>query len=381
VIGGKLGLRIGEEETLYDRLRDILAQIEGRRFHLEGVGLLKESIDTLARQEHEVYFVAPNSGHDEAVTILHKASANAWFKPIIFLVGHASPEIRLQFLGAGAAACLPLDQLNPLLLQYAIEQGLEFARAMRLRYESEAEAKKLALVASRTDNIVIITDPKGRIEWVNDAFTRITEYRLDEVRGYTPGSFLQGPDTDEATVTYMREQLSRGLGLRVELINYNKTGRKYWLQIEVQPFYKDSGELAGFTAIESDITERKRTEEGLRLRDRAMGAAAEGIVISDPTQSGNPLIYVNDGFARLTGYSREEVLGRNCRFLQGPGTDLAVLEQIRASIRECRDCLVELLNYRKDGMPFWNRLSIIPLRDVQGRLSGCQEITVSTSGQ
>ena len=110
-------LLIGEDATLYDRLRDILAQIEGRRFHLERVGLLKESIATLARQEHEVYFVAPNNGHDEAVTILQKASANAWFKPIIFLVGHASPEIRLQFLGAGAAACLPLDQLNPLLLQ------------------------------------------------------------------------------------------------------------------------------------------------------------------------------------------------------------------------------------------------------------------------
>jgi PAS domain S-box-containing protein len=362
-------LLIGGDVTLYDRLRDILAQIEGRRFLLERVGLLKESIDTLARQEHEVYFVAPNSGHDEAVTILHKASANAWFKPIIFLVGHASPEIRLQFLGAGAAACLPLDQLNPLLLQYAIDNGLEFARAMRLRYESEAEAKKLALVASRTDNIVIITDPKGRIEWVNDAFTRITEYRLDEVRGSTPGSFLQGPDTDEATVAYMREQLIRGLGFRVELINYNKAGRKYWLQIEVQPFYKDSGELAGFTAIESDITERKRTEEGLRLRDRAMGAAAEGIVISDPTQPGNPLIYVNDGFGRLTGYSRDEVLGRNCRFLQGAGTDPAVLEQIRVSIRERRDCLVELLNYRKDGTPFWNRLSITPLRDAQGRLT------------
>jgi len=107
----------------------------------------------------------------------------------------------------------------------------------------------------------------------------------------------------------------------------------------------------------------------LRLRDRAMGAAAEGIVISDPNQPDNPLIYVNDGFERLTGYSREEVLGRNCRFLQGPGTDPTALQQIRECIRERRDCLVELLNYRKDGTPFWNRLSIAPLWDKAGKLT------------
>ena len=325
-------LLIGEDVGLYDRLRNILAQIEGRRFHLEKAGPLRESIDTLARQEHEIYFVALNGSQDEAATILHEASANAWLKPIIFLVEHASPETCSQFLRAGAAGCLPLNQLNSPLLEYAIDHGLEFARARRLRHESEAQAKKLALVASRTENIVIITDPRGRIEWVNDAFTRITEYTLDEIRGATPGSFLQGPDTDEATVAYMRERLSRGEGFKVEIINYSKAGRKYWLHVEVQPFYKDTGELAGFTAVEGDITERKRTEEGLRLRDRAMGVAAEGIVISDATQPGNPLIYVNDGFERLTGYRRDEVLGRNCRFLQGQGTDPVVLEQIRESI-------------------------------------------------
>jgi PAS domain S-box-containing protein len=130
-----------------------------------------------------------------------------------------------------------------------------------------------------------------------------------------------------------------------------------------------SGELTGFTAIGSEITERKRIEEELRLRDRAMGAAAEGIVISDPNQPDNPLIYVNDGFERLTGYSRSEVLGRNCRFLQGAETDSTALELIRECIRERRECHVELLNYRKDGTPFWNRLSIAPLREDRGRLT------------
>ncbi len=125
--------------------------------------------------------------------------------------------------------------------------------------------------------------------------------------------------------------------------------------------------LASFEELDAQLVRLKGEE--LRLRDRAMGVAAEGIVISDPNQPDNPLVYVNDGFERLTGYSRQEVLGRNCRFLQGHATDPAALEQIRECIRERRDCLVELLNYRKDGTPFWNRLSIAPLRDDSGRLT------------
>ena len=362
-------LVIGADADLCDRLREIFAQIQGRTLTLEWVGSLHEAIGALTRQEHAIYFVALNGSQDEADTILQRASGNGWVKPIIFLVEDVTPLSRTQLIKAGAAGCLPRDQLSRPLLEYAIDHALEFARAMQLLHQSEAEARKLALVASRTENIVIITDPQGRIEWVNEDFTRITEYTLQEVRGATPGSFLQGPETDEETVAYMRERLSKGEGFVVEVINYSKSGREYWVQIEVQPIYETSGELAGFTAIESDITERKRAEEELSLRDHAMGVAAEGIVISDPNLPDNPLIYVNDGFERLTGYSRREVLGRNCRFLQGHGTDPTVLEHIRECIRERRECLVELLNYRRDNTPFWNRLSIAPLRDAKGRLT------------
>ena len=362
-------LLIGADLNFRERLQQIFAQIQGRKLALGCVDTLGDSKSALSRQEHDIYLVAPSAGKDEARTVLQQASASGWKKPIIFLIDNMSPAACTELIEAGAAGCLPREQLNGPLLEYALDHALGFKRVTQLLHQSEAETKKLALVASRTENIVIVTDPQGRIEWVNDAFTQVTEHTLQEVRGVTPGSFLQGPETDRATVAYMRERLSEGEGFKAEIINYSKSGRKYWLQVEVQPFYKDSGELAGFTAIESEITERKRIEEGLRLRDRALGAAAEGIVISDPNQPDNPLIYVNDGFERLTGYSRQEVLGRNCRFLQGAGTDPAALSHIRECIRERRDCLVELLNYRKDGTPFWNRLSIAPLRDGEGRLT------------
>ena len=100
--------------------------------------------------------------------------------------------------------------------------------------------------------------------------------------------------------------------------------------------------------------------------ERLMGEIAEGIAISDPRQPDNPLVYVNPAFCRLTGYSETEALGRNCRFLQGPETDQRELDRLRDSLRHNQPCVVELVNYRKDGTKFWNNLSINPVFDNQG---------------
>jgi sigma-B regulation protein RsbU (phosphoserine phosphatase) len=107
----------------------------------------------------------------------------------------------------------------------------------------------------------------------------------------------------------------------------------------------------------------------LDLKDRALAVANEGITIVDARLPDMPLIYVNEGFERLTGYSASDVLGRNCRFLQGPESDPETAEQIRVAIREERSCLVEILNYRRDGSTFWNRLSITPIRDAMGTVT------------
>lgn len=106
--------------------------------------------------------------------------------------------------------------------------------------------------------------------------------------------------------------------------------------------------------------------EWLALKDRALDVAAEGITIADARLPDRPLIYVNEGFQRMTGYPVDEVLGRNCRFLQGTSTDPEATAEIRAALAEKRACVVEILNHRKDGTPFWNRLSITPVRDAAG---------------
>ena len=105
------------------------------------------------------------------------------------------------------------------------------------------------------------------------------------------------------------------------------------------------------------------------LKERALSAVAEGITISDNRLPDNPIIYANSGFEQLTGYPIEAVLGKNCRFLQGPDTDSGTVKELREAIQEERPCTVEMLNYRKDGTPFWNSLSITPVRDADNKVS------------
>ncbi|HEX2874176.1 MAG TPA: response regulator [Polyangiaceae bacterium] len=106
----------------------------------------------------------------------------------------------------------------------------------------------------------------------------------------------------------------------------------------------------------------------LVLRDRAIRAVSQGIVITDPHAADNPIIYASPSFGQLTGYALADVLGRNCRFLQGTDTDPSAVAQLRAAVTEARACTVELLNYRKDGSTFWSNLAIYPVRDAGGTL-------------
>jgi PAS domain S-box-containing protein len=115
-------------------------------------------------------------------------------------------------------------------------------------------------------------------------------------------------------------------------------------------------------------SERRSSEELRRMLDRAVAASSNGILITDPNLPDNPIVYVNPAFVKTTGYSMEEAIGRNCRFLQGEDRGQPALEELRVAIREGRGCQVVLRNYRKDGTLFWNELYVSPVHDEAGRL-------------
>ena len=104
------------------------------------------------------------------------------------------------------------------------------------------------------------------------------------------------------------------------------------------------------------------------LFEQAMAQTRMAVCLTDPNQKDDPIIFCNEAFQRLTGYERSEIVGRNCRFLQGPDTDQDQVGKIRDAIRDERVVVVELLNYRKDGSSFWNTLHLGPIYDSDGNL-------------
>ena len=114
---------------------------------------------------------------------------------------------------------------------------------------------------------------------------------------------------------------------------------------------------------------------------KALQTAQQNFVVTDPSLPDNPIVYASQGFLNLTGYSLDQILGRNCRFLQGPETDPKAVEHIRKAIEQGNDMSVCLLNYRVDGTTFWNQFFIAALRDASGTVTNFVGVQCKVSDQ
>lgn len=149
------------------------------------------------------------------------------------------------------------------------------------------ESRRLALVAENTGNMVVIADPEGRIEWVNASFERVTGWQLHEIRGQKPGSFLFGPETSVETANSIRIALRERRHIDgIEILNYTKDRRTYWVRLNIRPVVDDGGQLLAFIGVQEDLTPRQRAEKERRdLADRITFATAGvgvGIWTLDP---------------------------------------------------------------------------------------------------
>ena len=143
-------------------------------------------------------------------------------------------------------------------------QYLAIRKDITARKAADLELQKLSLIASQTDNVAIVTNTQGQIEWVNHSFHKLTGYTLAEAIGKRPGELLQGEKTSRETVAAIRNALARKEPFSGEILNYNKEGRPYWLLLHINPVFDDDGKLVNFIAIENEITTRKEIEISLR---------------------------------------------------------------------------------------------------------------------
>lgn len=230
------------------------------------------------------------------------------------------------------------------------------------------EAGRYRLLLDTIPHMVWMTRSDGFTEYANQQIVKFLGHPEEQIQGWRWLEILH-PDDQERSRRLWETVLQTGSAYRNEYRVRHRNGTYLWCLSQAVPLREADGTIVQWVGTWTDIDDLKRTEQQLRLRDRAVQAITQGILITDPNQPDHPITYVSPGFERLTGYTAAEVVGRNCRFLQGPETDRTALAHLSAAVHQGQACTVELLNYRKDGTSFWNELSIAPVRDEAGRVT------------
>ncbi|NJD06205.1 MAG: PAS domain S-box protein [Methylococcaceae bacterium] len=241
----------------------------------------------------------------------------------------------------------------------------EQKRAKQALLESE---ERFQQVAQMTGEWLWEQDPEGRYTYSSNAVFGILGYRPDELIGKHYCELMTPEDqamwaeliTDNAAHKSFRRLINR---------YRHRDGHEVYTESTGSPLFDRDGRVIKWRGVDSDVTARKHYEDALKLRDRAIEAASVGIDITDARLPDNPNIYVNAALSRLTGYTKDELLGRSMSILQGPDTDPGSVKDITAAIQDGRGCEVILKNYRKDGTPFWNDLVISPVHDDAGKVT------------
>lgn len=188
------------------------------------------------------------------------------------------------------------NEANEIIYYFAIIEDVT------LEKEQEEKLSLLSSIAEKNTAAVIICDNKGRIEWVNQSFTDITEYTLEEVIGQQIRTVLQGPETDSETVRFLSEQMEKGLPFNCDIINYKKSKTKYWSNVQGRSLNDEDGKVLKYFTIQQDISKEKEFNQQIIESENRLYSLIinlqSGILLEDVNRK---ILIVNKKFCELFG--------------------------------------------------------------------------------
>ncbi|MCG3209033.1 MAG: Sensor histidine kinase RcsC [Anaerolineae bacterium] len=350
-------------------------QIDGELFDAGYASLVEFGWTVVVERSHtEVIAPAQRSYYLALVAVLLTGALA--FGTALWLAGRLTRPVRKLAEAAHAFAAgdasAPLPPLSPSEGEIGILVAAfqEMRQVVSEREEALRQSEqRLALHVQQTPLAVIeLSLDMHVVEW-NPAAEKIFGYTRQETIG-RPVTDLILPEHVHLHLEDLRQALlERRDGLRSTNENLTKSGETIVCEWYNTPLVDPDGQVIAFASLVQDITERIRTEEQLRLMQSVVSNATESVVITEARPINTPgprILYVNEAFTRLTGYSAEEVAGQTPRILQGPRTNRAELARIRHALENWQPVAAELVNYRKDGSEFWVEFTITPLKDDKG---------------
>ncbi|MGJ0532723.1 PAS domain S-box protein [Methylocystis sp.] len=250
----------------------------------------------------------------------------------------------------------------------AIQQDItEQKRDKEALFESEQRFRQIADMAG---DWLWEQDPDGRYTYSSSAVEDVLGMTPEEVVGKSYLDLLAKESAEDAAPD-TAPSLTTLYGAFHRVVNHyrHKSGGDVFTESTGAPIFDEGGRLVKWRGVDHDITSRKMFEDALRVRNRAIESVPIGIAVWDAQAPRVPNIYVNPALSRITGFTREELLGHSLHLLRGPETDPAALEKIRNAIVHRTSCQVVVKFYRKDGVSFWDELSISPVANEAGRIT------------
>jgi len=234
---------------------------------------------------------------------------------------------------------------------------------------TDQQLKLLANVVAQVDEAIVISDGKGRVQWINEGFTKTNGYQLDEVIGKDI-SILHGPLTNKTVAGHMVEKLLQGEAVVEELQTYHKNGKTIWLSMSVKPICDDTGEIINFISIQNNITSRKERELAIEalykeVADYKLALDQSAIVIIFNVEG--KIVHVNRKFCEINDLAEEELLGNDYRSISISMRDKSIVKPIWEQLLACKPWKGELVNRNKNGKTYWADTTIVPLLDADGR--------------
>ncbi|MEB3294745.1 MAG: PAS domain S-box protein [Synechococcales bacterium] len=271
-----------------------------------------------------------------------------------------------------------LQQLNTQLEQRVQQRTVELATANASLRAEIAERQRTEVALRHTNDTLqalVTASPRAILMLDREGNVKIWNPAAEQMLGWTEAEVLDRPNPirlDEPLEDYTTLQSSVLQGktyTRVELRRHKKDGTAIDLIFSAAPLLDTSGQISGIVAVIADITEQKQRAEQLRLLQSVVVNTNDAVIITEAEPIDEPgprILYVNEAFTRITGYTPDEVLGKTPRFLQGSKTDQTKLQSIRTALTRWESITVELINYRKDGSEFWNEFNLVPVADAKG---------------
>jgi PAS domain S-box-containing protein len=209
---------------------------------------------------------------------------------------------------------------------------------------------------------------EGQFLETNPAFQEMVGYSPRELHNLSYLDLTHPDDRQASTEDFQKLLSGNKNAFTHEKRYFHKNGAAVWVKTTASLIRDDDQNPLFVVKMVENTSQQKTAERKLHMFESALFASGDAVVITDPKQADNPIVFINPAFEQLTGYKASQIIGHNCRFMQKRDKDQPALDELRQAIKKGERCQVTLRNYRKDGSLFYNHLTIFPVHNEKGEL-------------